>query len=343
MPKPPDSHDYPENPVVVRVRRAGEVESVHRGAWCLVDDSGTVLAGAGAWDAPFFARSSIKALQALPLLESGAAERFSFSDEELALAIASHGGEACHTEIVGRTLQRLGLEPQHLLCGAHAPLDDAARAGLRARGAAPSTLHNNCSGKHAGFLALSRHLDQPRETYLEPAGAVQVAVREVLSALTDRKSAELVPALDGCSAPTYRLPLSALATAFVRVANPEGLPAERCAHFRRMTSAAGRYPVLIGASSKNIDTEILRATQGRLFAKIGAEAVHAIGVVGGRRALALKIDDGGPRALFALVMGLLEKLELASDAELARLAAWREHTLRNYAGREVGRIEPVIA
>ena len=341
MTAPDSASAYPENPVVVRVLRAGTVESVHRGAWCLVDASGEVLAGAGHFEHACFVRSAIKTLQALPLFETGAAERFRFTDAEVALAISSHSGEACHTEVVRGTLERLGLGVRHLRCGAHPPTDEGARGELRARGEAPSALHNNCSGKHAGFLALAKHLEAPLETYLAPDSRGQTLVRAALSEVSEVPEHELVPGIDGRSAPTYRLPLRALATAFARIANPAALAPARRAHLARMTRVAAAHPELIGGTRKRIDTELLRATRGRLFPKIGAEAVHALGVVGGGRGLALKIDDGGERALPALLLGLLEALELAEPAELAQLAPWRERALYNFAGLEVGRIEPV--
>ncbi len=211
------SSAYPENPVVVRVLRAGVVESVHRGAWCLVDPAGEVLAGAGHLEHPCFVRSAVKSLQALALFESGAAERYRFGDAELALASASHSGEACHTECVQATLERLGLGVRHLRCGPHPPTDEGARAELRARREAPSALHNNCSGKHAGFLALAKHLGVPLADYLQPASRGQELVRAALAEMADVPADSLVPGIDGCSAPTYRLPLRALATAFASV------------------------------------------------------------------------------------------------------------------------------
>lgn len=342
LPPASDSPAYPDNPVVVRVRRAGVVESVHRGAWCLVDASGAVLAGTGHVEHPVFVRSSVKSLQVLPLLESGAAERYQFGDAELALALASHSGEAVHTAQVAATLERLGLDVRHLRCGPHAPMDEGARAELRARGESPSALHNNCSGKHAAFLALAKHLDVPLEAYLAPTSRGQELVRAALAELAGVERATLVPGLDGCSAPTYRLPLRALATAFARLTNPAALARERRAYAERLTRVAGAHPVLIGGSRKRIDTELLRASHGRLFPKIGAEAVHVVGVVGGGRALALKLDDGGERALPVLVLGLLEALELATPAELEALAPWRERRLHNFAGLEVGNLEPVL-
>jgi L-asparaginase II len=343
MPAPPVANGHPLNPVVVRVERAGAVESVHRGAWCLTDLEGEVLAGAGAHAHPVFVRSAIKSLQALPLVESGAADRFGLGAEELALVVASHNGEPCHVEVVARTLERLGLGLAHLRCGAHPPFDESARAELRARGEVPSVLHNNCSGKHAGFLALARHIDADPADYLAPAGAVQTAVRRAVAELAGVDERTLVPGVDGCSAPTYRLPLTALARAFARLTTPDALPPARRAHARRITAAAAAHPELVGGTQRSLDTALLRASGGRLYAKIGAEGVYALGVADAGRALALKIDDGGARALHALVLGMLERLELATADELARLAAWREPVLRNFAGLEVGRIDAVIA
>ena len=151
----------------------------------------------------------------------------------------------------------------------------------------------------------------------------------------------LMPGIDGCSAPTYRIPLRALATGFARVTRPDGLGEERRGIFRHITDCAARYPELVAGNKKRIDTDILRASGGRLFAKIGAEAVHATGVVDGDRALAVKIDDGGWRGLHAVVVGLLERLKLASEDELSLLTRWSDPVMKNHAGRDVGRLEVV--
>jgi L-asparaginase II len=336
------ANGYPANPVVVRVHRAGEVESVHRGAWALVDVDGRSIASAGDVEHAYFARSSIKALQAFPLFESGAAEAAGFREPEVALALASHGGEPCHTEVVAGTLARLGLGPDHLRCGVHAPFESRARAELLARRESPTVLHNNCSGKHAAFLALARHLGDPLERYLDPESRSQTRVRAAVAELAGVPSRDLVPGIDGCSAPTYRLPLRALARAFARLANPEGLSGERGAIARRLTRAAAAHPILIGGSRQFLDTDLLVAGGGRIFPKIGAEAVHGLGIAGSGRGLAVKIDDGGARALSALVIGLLEALGLARPEELQRLSAWRDAKLENFAGLEVGHTTVVV-
>jgi L-asparaginase II len=342
----PGGEGYPDNPVLVRVWRDVAVESQHRGAWCLCDGEGGVLDGAGAWERPIFTRSSVKCLQALPLLESGAAERFGLGEREVALAIASHNAEPAHTEIVAGMLARVGLTPGALRCGPHAPGDPEVRAQLAAEGREPSALHNNCSGKHAGFLVLARHLGLAPERYLDPEGEVQGLVRRAVLETTGLAPERVTTAVDGCSAPTFRIPLAALATAFARVATPEGPwpcfgPARRAA-CRRMLDAAAAHPELIAGRSKRLCTDIARATRGRVFPKIGAEAVYALGLCGRGRAIAVKIDDGGARALHALVVALLERFDLASAAELALLEPWREATLRNWAGIAVGRTEVLV-
>ena len=337
------SSEQGANPVLVEVWRGPAVESVHRGAWVLADGSGAVLDGAGDWDTPIFPRSAIKALQALPLLESGAAGRYAFDDADVALACASHNGEPCHTERAAAILARLDLGPGALQCGAHPPGDPATDAALRARGERPSALHNNCSGKHAGFLALARQLAAPVERYLDVESPGQRAVRRAVGEMTGVDPAQLEFGIDGCSAPNWRMPLKGLATAFARLAEPGGLAPERAAACRRLADSVARNPVLIAGSHKRICTDLVRETAGRLFPKIGAEAVYVVGVRGADRGLALKLDDGGKRGLHPLLLALLGRLGLASAAELARLAGYREAVLSNYAGLEIGRVEVRLA
>lgn len=342
MSTPPPPSSYPQNPILVELWRGGAVESVHRGAWALVDLEGRVQDGAGCFEAGYYARSSIKSLQALPLIETGAAERFGYNDAELALALASHDAEALHTDGVRGVLSRLGLGPEALRCGPQSPGDSTARAELTRRGEKPGAIHNNCSGKHAGFLALALHLGVPPERYLERDSASQKLVREAVLDMTGLSAGQLGEAIDGCSAPTFRMPLTALGRAFARVANPEGLLPARRAACERMLRAVAANPAHIAGSRKRICTDIARVSKGRLFPKLGGEAVYAIGVQGRGCALAIKIDDGGYRALHAVIIGLLRRFQLADAVELAALEHWQEARLRNWAGLEVGRTEVLL-
>ncbi|MBK7876771.1 MAG: asparaginase [Planctomycetes bacterium] len=239
-------------------------------------------------------------------------------------------------------LARLGLEVRHLQCGPQPPGDPEARAQLKERGERFTSLHNNCSGKHAGFLALARHLGAPVESYLDSESAGQRLVRRALVEVSGVRDDDVTIAIDGCSAPTFRLPLAGLATAYARIANPAGLATPRRAACERMLGAVERFPELIAGRHERLCTDLARISRGRLFPKIGAEAVYAIGVRGTGRGLALKIDDGGARALNAVVVGLLRRFGFATADELAALEEWEERRLKNWAGLEVGRLEVLV-
>lgn len=330
-----------DNPVLTRVWRGAHVESQHRGAWVLVDAAGHVLDGAGDVQRPIFARSSLKSLQALPLVESGALDRFALGDEALALALASHNAEPCHTAGVERVLARLGLTADDLGCGPQAPGDVETRHALIRAGASPSRVHNNCSGKHAGFLSVARHLGLDPAGYLDPAGELQRAVREAVAQMTEVAAESLEGGLDGCSAPTFRLPLARLATAIARVANPEGLAPERRAACERMQRAVAAHPHLIAGHHRRLCTDLARVSGGALFPKLGGEAVYVIGAVGRDRALAIKVDDGSERGFQALAIELLRRFGWLDAAQLDALARWRAGPLTNWAGQTVGRVEVV--
>jgi len=333
---------YPNNPVLTRVMRNGQVESQHRGAWVLVDTAGNVLDGMGAWNHPVFARSSTKSMQGLPLLETGAAEKFKFDDAEIALALASHDAESCHTERVAAVLARLGLSKADLQCGPQIPGGADACKELLLKGKQPSALHNNCSGKHAGFLALALHLGVDPARYLEADSASQKLVRKAVEEMTGATAQEFSVAIDGCSAPTFRLPLAKLATGLARVANPDGLPEKRRRACERMTAAAAAWPVMIAGSRGRLCTDLIRASEGRLFPKIGSEAVYVIGIRGADRGLAIKIDDGAYRGFNAVVIALLQRFGWLSQSAADSLSEWSAGPVLNYAGVEVGRLEVAV-
>ena len=332
---------WAEQPVLVRLWRAAHLESQHRGAWVLVDASGAVRDGEGDWNQPVFPRSATKSLQALPLLESGAAERLGFGDDELALTLASHHAEPAHVTRVAKLLARLGLGPEHLQCGDQVPLSSSARRAMLLSGERPSALHNNCSGKHAGFLALALHLGADPASYLELDSPGQRLVRAAVAQMSGARAGELDVAIDGCSAPTFHLPLVNLATALARVANPDGLALERRRACERLTRAAERFPELIGASTQSLCTDLLRVSGGRLFPKLGTEAVYVVGIRGAGLGLAVKIDDGAYRAMNALVIDVLERTGHLTPDQAHALASWRAGPVKNWSGRTVGRLEVV--
>jgi L-asparaginase II len=337
--EPSPEAPWPTHPVLARVWRGAYVESQHRGTWVVVDSAGRVLDGVGDPELAIFARSSIKSVQALPLIESGAAERFGFSEEELTLAVASHDAEPLHTERVGALLARLGLGANDLQCGPQPPGNKDARLALTRAGASPTPLHNNCSGKHAGFLALALHLGVDTARYLDPESDSQRAVRRAVEEVAGVAPEQLTTAIDGCSAPTFRLPLRNLAAAIARVTNPGDLAPARRAACERITAAVAAFPELVAGTRERLCTDLSRATGGRLFPKIGGEAVYVVGERGGDRALALKMDDGSLRGMHPVAVALLLRLGMLSAKEAAQLEDWRRPLLKNWAGLEVGRVE----
>ena len=250
------------DPIVVEVVRGGLVESRHRGAIAVVDAAGKKIFAAGDVATPVFPRSAVKPFQALPLVESGAADKFALSDEELALCCASHSGEPAHVRGVERILKKAGLDASALACGAHWPASQAAAMALARTGAAPSALHNNCSGKHAGFLCVARAMGIDPAGYWRPDHPVQQRVHAVLEDLTGVALPPDQRAVDGCSVPTWAVPLENLALAFAKFASGQGLAAERAAAAARLFAACVKEPWYVAGSGR-FCTEIMQLLGGR--------------------------------------------------------------------------------
>lgn len=320
---------------LVRVERGGAVESRHLGWWVVVEPSGRVVAQGGDPATPVFARSASKPLQALALLTSGAADAHAVSDEELALACASHSAQQRHVDLVLGWLRRLGLDGDALGCGPQP------RAWVPA--GTETAVHNNCSGKHTGFLTLALHLGQPVADYLDPDGPAQAAVRAHVADATGVADAELTTAVDGCSAPTFRLPLRALATGIARLVDPPAATGVTTrAASRRIVGAMTSHPELVGGTNGRLCTEIMRAGGGRLVAKTGAEGMFVVADRRSGRAVAVKVADGAHRGHEVFLLALLDALGWLGEREQAALERWADGTVRNWAGRVTGRraIEP---
>ncbi len=321
----------------VLVFRGDEVESRHRVAYAVADPAGRVLHAERGILEPVYPRSAIKPLQALAMLESGAADRFALSESEIALACGSHAGEPVHVATVRAWLERLGLDAGALECGAHPPQHAESAARLIATGRAPSPLHNNCSGKHAGMLTLARHLGVPHRGYLDPSHPVQQRVAAVLAEMAGLRSLP-APAIDGCGVPTWPLPLSGLATAMARLAEPSGLAPSRAKACRRVCAAMQACPLLVAGTDRPC-TQILAAAPG-VVVKTGAEGVYVAALPAPRVGLALKVEDGAARAAVVALLALLDALGALDNAARRALAGLARPSLRNHAGTAVGGIRP---
>ncbi len=324
------------NPVLVEVTRGPLVESRHRGAVAVSDAEGHAIFALGDRAAPVFPRSAVKALQALPLIEQGTAERFGLSHEELALACASHSGEPAHVAGVTRMLAKAGLAPSDLRCGAHWPIAQAAAAAV-ARSGAPSPLHNNCSGKHAGFLCVACALGVDHHDYWRPEHPVQRLVRSVLEDFTGAALSEACCAIDGCSVPTWAVPLHNLAQGFAKFGSGRGVSAERARAAARLRHACAKAPWFVAGTGR-FCTDVLQVFGERLFVKTGAEGVYCAALPQQGLGIALKCDDGASRAAQAIMATVIARFLPLTASERAAIESLAQPVLRNWNGFEVGQV-----
>ena len=330
---------------LVEVKRGSITESRHRGHVVAVEPDGNIIASLGAPHNVTFLRSSAKPFQALPLLLTGAAERFGFNDREVALACASHNGEPIHTEIVASMLKKIGLGPEALKCGVHEPYSAEAAAELRARGEEPNVLHNNCSGKHAGMLAVALHLGASIDNYDSPKSPVQKAIADVLSKFTDVTVTDMAVGIDGCGAPIFGITVKAMALAYARLVSlPANFDNKTRAACERVVSVMTAYPELIGGTSERLDTEVMRAARGRVVSKVGADGVYTAGIKPCKEwpnglGFALKIEDGDDkRARPPVVIEALRQLGVLHDESLEAVSRYAFFPVKNRRGDVVGEV-----
>lgn len=336
------------NPMLVEVLRGGVVESAHRGSVMVVDADGAVRAALGDVERPVFPRSAVKALQALPLVESGAADRLGLVDEELAIACASHNGEPDHVRTAAGMLAKAGVDAAVLECGPQWPNEGFGRA-LAASGETAGSLHNNCSGKHAGFVCLGCLLAADRgggddlpaflRGYVAPDHPVMREVTAALQATTGFDPASAPRGIDGCSIPTYGIALRRLALAFARFGSGVGLRPGHVDAARRLRRAVAAAPFMVSGSGR-FDTQVMTRFGERVFCKVGAEGVYCAALPERGLGVAIKVDDGTARAAEVVMAAVIDAL-LALDADDGQwLAALVRPTLLNRNGIAVGGLQP---
>ena len=322
------------NPILAEVWRGPVLECLHRGTAVVCQPDGEVVA---AWGDParrILPRSACKMIQALPLVESGAADAAGLTDRHLALACASHNGAAVHTDLASDWLHTLGLTEAALRCGPQVPDDTAARRALRESGRAPGQIHNNCSGKHAGMLTLGNHLGAGPE-YIDPDHPVQRAIRTTLAEVAREEITE--HAIDGCSAPNFVVSLKGLATAMAGYAQPEQtFSGARAAAATRLRDAMIAHPVLVAGDGRAC-TALMRACAGRAAVKTGAEGVFMAILPEAGLGIALKIDDGASRGSHAAITALLARFG-ALDRAHPVFSAYADTPLLNRRDIDCGRI-----
>ena len=337
------------NPQLVEATRGGIVESAHRGALVVVDAHGKAVCAIGDTERPVFARSAVKVLQALPLVTSGAADAFKLTDEELALACASHNGEARHVATAAGMLAKAGLDETALECGAHWPQHEVAQRELASSHTPLSALHNNCSGKHAGFVCLGCMLAGAQDArgfvrgYLSPQHPVMREVGAALQASTGWNLADTPVGTDGCSIPTFGIPLHQLAHAFANVATVTGLSADRAAAAARLRRAVASAPFFVAGSGR-FDTRVMQRLGERVFCKVGAEGVFCAALPEQGFGVAIKVDDGNnARAAEVVMAAAIEAWVPLDGDERTFMRGFSDVTLKNWNGIRVGELRASAA
>ncbi len=328
-----------QSEILAKVIRGETVESLHRGHLIIVDGDGETVFSLGDPETVTFWRSSAKSFQAIPFLESGAADRFGFSEKEIALACGSHSGERMHTETAAAMLAEIGLSEADLRCGVQLPFDEKRAAEMTRKGETPTQLHNNCSGKHAAMLAFCVNANADITTYEQLEHPLQRAILQTVAEFTDVPVSEIKLGIDGCAAPNFAVPVSAMAKAFVRLVNPpdafDETTKKAC---RTIVSAMLEHPEMIGGTDR-LDTMLMREGSGKLISKIGAEGVYSAAILPSKQypkglGIALKIEDGDDKRARAVV--LVELLRQLGIFDAGALKEFSPLPIKNRRGDWVG-------
>lgn len=328
--------------ILAKVIRGTTVESVHRGHLIAIDGDGRVVASAGDPKTVTFFRSAAKPFQAIPFITSGAADTFGFSEEEIALACASHSGEPRHVRIAQLMLERCGLTESHLRCGAHLPFNEKEAERMLRAGEFPNQLHNNCSGKHAAMLGFAKHIDADLATYDSFDHPIQHSILKTVAAFVEMPEKKIALAVDGCAAPNFALPVSAMARSFLNlISPPDSFDSEVRSAAARVVSAMTKFPELIGGTDR-LDTMLMQAAEGRIISKVGADGVWLCSVLPSDKyptglAIALKIEDGDDkRARPVVAVEILRAIGILSKEDLSEVSPM---AIKNRRGDIVGRAE----
>lgn len=327
--------------ILANVIRGNNVESVHAGHLAVVDGEGNTVLVKGDPSVATYFRSAAKPFQFIPNLTSGAADAFGFDEREVALAVASHSGEDMHVEVAASMLAKAGFSESDLRCGAHFPFDSATSARMKRASEEPTQLHNNCSGKHAAMLAFAKHIGSGTDEYESPENRIQGRILRCLKDFAETEDISL--GTDGCAAPNFCLPVAAMAKSFANLVNPARFPEITQSACKRIVAAMTEYPELIGGSTR-LDTTLMRAGNGSLISKVGADGVWACGIVPSETyptglGIALKIADGDDmRGRPVVAVAILKKLGILEADAMPDLSPM---PIKNRRGDTVGRIEAV--
>jgi L-asparaginase II len=322
---------------LVNVTRGNIIESTHKGNVAVVDAKGQLLYYAGNPNAIVFARSSMKPIQAIPVVETGAADHFHFNNADLSLCCASHNGEKMHTNRVLAILGRSGIGVTSLKCGTHPPrwLDTYKELILQGKEVTP--LYNNCSGKHTGMLVTAKHMNEPLENYYALNHPVQQRILAAVSEMTEYPKDQIEIGIDGCGVPVHGVPLEKLAQGYAKLTRPAELPEKRRKAIRRITKAMVTAPEMVGGTDR-FCTDFMKVGKGRFIGKAGAEGVYCIGDLETGLGIAVKIEDGNARAAYPAAVEVLKQLNLLTEQQIEELLNHYRPKLHNCRKEEIGEL-----
>jgi L-asparaginase II len=323
------------NPILVERYRDKVLESFHRGVICLVDRDNRIVFSVGDVEQLCFPRSALKLTQIIPLLESGACEKYNFTVEEIAIMCGSHNGEKEHLRVVNSILHKIGMSKDQLKCGAQYPTLNEDRNTLIKSDIAPEQIHNNCSGKHAGFLALCKFLDLDPETYFRPEHPIQQMIKKVTAELHEYPEDKMTTAMDGCSAPIFSIPVYNQAIAYKNLTDPSQFSPSRQKAIHKVVEAVTSYPYMIAGKDRYC-TELMQICGKRVFGKTGADGIFSIGFIEEKFGCCIKIDDGLMGPQYGVAQSLMEKTGIFSQEQLKSLHHYAEEPIRNWNKFDTG-------
>ncbi|UOQ94552.1 asparaginase [Halobacillus shinanisalinarum] len=325
---------------VIEVHRGGRMESSHFGHAAIVNTDGDLLYSIGNPQRVTYARSSVKPIQTIPIVETGAADYYNLQDKDLALFCSSHSSEEQHTSTVSNLLKRAGLYEENLQCGSHIPFSDDVYRSLIQQKQEPTPLYSNCSGKHTGMLLTAKYLGESLDDYYKQEHPVQQRILNTMAEAAQYPKAEIAIGLDGCGVPVFGLPIDKLAHTFARLARPEAFGEKRANAVARITGAMTKHPEMV-AGTDRFCTDFMNVGSGRFFGKLGAESVYCIGDKETGLGIAVKIEDGDyKRALYPFVMEILVQLNILTDSQVQGLDKYYQPKIRNARNEIIGEIIP---
>jgi len=327
------------NPILVEVFRGETRESFHRGVVCIVDEQGNTIAGLGDISQICYPRSTLKLFQHIPLLLSGAVEQYNITLEEIALMCGSHNGEERHWALANRILEKAGLTPNALQCGAQMPERTFDRIALYSKGKKADALHNNCSGKHAGFLLYCKFKGYDLNSYLDPDHPLQQEIKQVCADVYEYNMSDMTLGIDGCSAPVFSIPVYNQALAYKNLVSNNAKLAKYQSAFELIVRACTSHPFMLGGS-KRYCTELIENAGNQVIGKTGADGVYCLGLKSKKWGISVKIDDGKMGPQYTVVQSLLSQLGMLNEQETKALSRFEKTENFNFSDRKTGFTQP---